>query len=134
MDKVSKAERSRIMRSVRGRDTGPEVRLRKLLHAAGYRFRLRRDDLPGRPDVVLPKYRAAVFVHGCFWHRHAGCRRATTPADNFDYWQAKFARNVARDRRVKRDLRSAGWRPIVVWECEIAKPEALLKRLRAVLG
>jgi DNA mismatch endonuclease (patch repair protein) len=130
MDNVAPAVRSRIMSSVGRRDTRPEVLVRQLLHSLGYRFRLHRRDLPGTPDVVLPRHQLAVFVHGCFWHRHAGCRRTTTPADNRDYWLAKFGRNVARDRRNRADLRRAGWRVLVVWECEVRNPERLTARLR----
>lgn len=106
------------MRSVRGKNTTPEMKVRSALHRAGYRFRLHRKDLPGRPDVVLPGYKAVVFVHGCFWHRHPGCRAASSPSTRSAFWQDKFARNVARDRLVIGALENAGWRVHVVWECE----------------
>ena len=104
MDTASPEKRSWIMRQVKGRDTSPEKIVRSLLHRMGYRFRLQRDDLPGKPDIVLPRFKTVVFVNGCFWHRHSGCKRATTPATNVDYWQTKFARNVARDARNQAEL------------------------------
>lgn len=119
MDTVSPEKRSWVMSRVKGRNTEPERRVRSLLHRLGFRFRIQRKDLPGTPDVVLPKYKTVIFVHGCFWHRHAGCKRATTPANNAEYWQKKFARNVARDALVERTLRESGWRVIIVWECEL---------------
>ncbi|MEO5686203.1 MAG: very short patch repair endonuclease [Burkholderiaceae bacterium] len=114
-DVVSPATRSRMMSAIRGANTRPEINVRKALHKAGYRFRLHRRDLPGTPDIVLPKYRTCIFVHGCFWHRHAGCRLTTTPATRQEFWQAKFAGNKARDRDAQRRLVDQGWRVIVVW-------------------
>jgi len=119
VDIVDATTRSRMMRAIRGRDTGPEMRLRALLHRAGFRFRLHRRDLPGRPDIVLPRHRAVVLVHGCFWHRHQDCRFAAMPATRPDFWAAKFAANVARDGRNIADLQALGWRVAVVWECEL---------------
>ncbi len=112
-----RATRSRIMARVRSRDTGPELILRRALHARGLRYRLHDSALPGRPDLVFPRYRAVCFVHGCFWHRHDGCARATTPAANQEYWERKFAANVRRDRNHRAALLEAGWRVGVVWEC-----------------
>lgn len=112
-------ERSALMRRVRGKDTKPEMRLRKALHAAGVRFRLHDRRLPGRPDLVLPGRRLAIFVHGCFWHRHEGCPRTTTPKANNSYWMRKFAENIERDARKTNQLRQSGWNVRVVWECEI---------------
>ena len=106
------------MRNVRGKNTTPEMRVRSALYRAGYRFRLHRKDLPGRPDIVLPRLRAAIFVHGCFWHRHPGCRAASSPSTRAVFWQEKFARNVERDRRTIEALEADGWRVHVVWECE----------------
>lgn len=106
------------MSRIRGRDTAPEVALRKALHALGLRFRLHAK-LPGKPDIVLPRHRAVVFVHGCFWHRHGGCKVASTPKSNTDFWEEKFGRNVARDARVRRELEEAGWRVHIAWECEL---------------
>ncbi len=121
------------MRRVKGRDTGPELKVRRLLWSAGVRYRLQRRDLPGRPDIVLAGRRAAVFVHGCFWHGHACSRGARQPKANADYWIAKIARNVHRDARVQAELRERGWRPVIVWECELKEPEALRGRLIAEL-
>lgn len=114
-----------MMAGIRGRDTLPEMRVRRFLHAAGLRFRLHSRRLPGRPDVVLPRYKAAVFVHGCFWHRHPGCPYATTPSTRETFWSSKFEANVARDARNANDARVAGWTPLVIWECETAREEAL---------
>jgi DNA mismatch endonuclease (patch repair protein) len=119
IDVVSKLVRSRMMSGIRGRDTSPERALRRQLFAYGLRFRLHRGDLPGRPDLVLAKHRAAVFVHGCFWHRHAGCRFSTVPATNAPFWQEKFRANVARDRRNQQSLLDTGWRVAIVWECAL---------------
>lgn len=122
------------MRLVHSRDTGPEKIVRTLLHGLGFRFRLHRKDLPGNPDIVLPKYSTVVFVHGCFWHRHAGCPRATTPAVNQEYWLPKFERTVKRDRRNVSELQRQGWHVIVVWECELRDRERLAKRLKEAIG
>ena len=129
MDTASPEKRSWIMRQVKGRDTSPEKIVRSLLHRMGYRFRLQRDDLPGKPDIVLPRFKTVVFVNGYFWHRHSGCKRATTPATNVDYWQTKFARNVARDARNQAELEKMGWRVVIVWECELKDKTTLEKRL-----
>jgi DNA mismatch endonuclease (patch repair protein) len=134
MDRLDPSVRSALMARIRGQDTAPEVAVRRALHRAGLRFRLHRKDLPGSPDVVLPRWRLCIFVHGCFWHRHAGCRRATTPTTNVAFWQEKFARNVRRDRRVRRRLRALGWRTAVVWECEAAKAERLVRSLERIFG
>lgn len=117
-DVVDRATRSRMMSGIRGRDTKPELVVRKYLHAAGLRFRLAPKDLPGKPDIVLPKYHTVVFVHGCFWHRHQRCRYATVPSTNKLFWAEKFAANVERDRRMQRQLRSSGWQVFVIWECQ----------------
>ncbi len=119
MDFLSPAERSERMSRIRSKDTSPEVALRRALHALGLRFKLHRKDLPGRPDIVLPRHKAVVFVHGCFWHRHAGCRVATTPKSNTAFWQDKFERNVARDARSIELLEAQGWNVLVAWECEL---------------
>jgi DNA mismatch endonuclease (patch repair protein) len=120
-DIVDRETRSRMMAGIRGKDTKPEVAVRSLLHRDGFRFRLRVTDLPGRPDIVLPRYRAVVFVHGCFWHRHPGCKYSYTPKTHPAFWIRKFDANVARDSEVSNNLRAAGWRVFVVWECEITK-------------
>jgi DNA mismatch endonuclease (patch repair protein) len=121
IDVVDKATRSRMMAGIRSKNTGPEITLRRLLHAAGFRYRLHANNLPGRPDIVLSRYRAAIFVNGCFWHRHPGCRYATTPGSNTEFWNAKFATNVARDASKQHALITAGWRVAVVWECELKR-------------
>ncbi len=108
------------MSAVRGRDTKPELAVRNFLHSKGLRFRLHRRDLQGRPDIVLPSRRIAIFVHGCFWHQHQGCRRAKLPATRAEFWAAKLGANVERDARAVESLRTEGWTPIIVWECEIA--------------
>lgn len=134
-DTVTSAVRSRIMSRVRSKDTKAEVALRKALHAMGFRYRLNRRGLPGTPDLVFPQRGAILFVHGCFWHRHPGCRRATTPSSNIEFWEEKFARNVARDARNIAELRTLGWRVGVVWECEVLSGslDKLLQRVGAFL-
>jgi DNA mismatch endonuclease, patch repair protein len=121
------------MRKVRSSDTAPELLVRKLLHRCGYRFRLQGSDLPGNPDIVLPKYKTIVLVHGCFWHRHKRCREATMPKSNQSYWEAKFERNEKRDRRIKRELKRLGWRVITVWECQAKNPDRLLAKLKRAI-
>ena len=125
MDIVDRATRSRMMAGIRGRNTAPEVAVRRALHAAGFRFRLHRKDLPGSPDIVLPKHGVAILVHGCFWHRHPGCRFATTPASNPEFWRAKFAENVERDLRKRRQLRKLGWKVYTIWECDTRRTSAI---------
>jgi DNA mismatch endonuclease (patch repair protein) len=121
------------MASVRGKDTAPELLVRRLLHRSGLRFRLHRAGLPGHPDIVLSRLRVVVFVHGCFWHRHSHCRRTTTPAANRQFWVEKFRANRLRDRRVIRDLERLGWRSVIVWECETTNEERLRERLAGEL-
>ncbi|MBF0887823.1 MULTISPECIES: very short patch repair endonuclease [Gluconobacter] len=129
-DTISAERRSWNMSRIRGRDTAPEIRLRSLLHRVGFRFRLHTKDLPGKPDIVLPKYHTVIFVHGCFWHRHEGCRNATKPSTRTEFWQAKFDGNVARDKRNKAALEAAGWTVITVWECELkANADRLVHQL-----
>lgn len=117
VDVVDRATRSRMMAGIKSRDTKPERLLRSALHRKGFRYRLDGRSLPGRPDLVLTRYRAVVFVHGCFWHRHAGCRYAATPRTRAEFWQQKFDQNVARDRSSYKALLEKGWRVAVVWEC-----------------
>jgi len=133
-DRFSAEERSRIMSRVKGRDTQPELVVRRQLHRLGYRFRLHRKDLPGKPDIVLPKYRAVIFVHGCFWHGHPGCRRATRPASNTEFWDRKIDSNVARDAQAQAALAALGWRQLTIWQCQIRDPEALAERLTQFLS
>ena len=118
MDKVDSETRSRIMASVRSKNTKPEMRVRKTAHRIGYRYRLHRKDLPGKPDMVFPSRRIALFVHGCFWHGHPCKRGDRMPATNVDYWREKIARNQRRDTANRLLLRELGWTPVVVWECE----------------
>lgn len=122
-DIVDQQTRSRMMSGIRGKNTRPELALRRALHARGFRFRLHSGKVHGRPDLVLPKYSAVVFVHGCFWHRHEGCRYATSPSTRPEFWQAKFDANVARDSAVRTSLLEDGWRVATVWECALRKPE-----------
>jgi DNA mismatch endonuclease (patch repair protein) len=117
------------MAKIGPRDTKPEILVRRLLHRIGRRFRLHRRDLPGTPDIVLPASRKAIFVHGCFWHRHEGCSRATTPKIRTEFWQTKFSSNVERDKRKEAELRAAGWDIITVWECETRNLAAVEERL-----
>lgn len=129
VDTVAPEVRSRMMAAVTGRDTKPELVVRRTLHAAGYRFRLHQRDLPGRPDVVFPRHRLAVFVHGCFWHGH-DCRRGRKPSSNTGFWDLKLARNVERDRAAAEALAAAGWTVETVWECSLqAGIERVLDRL-----
>ena len=132
-DKVSKEQRSANMRAVRSRNTQPEVRVRQIAHALGYRFRLHFRKLPGKPDLAFPGRRKAIFVHGCFWHRHKGCRRASMPKSNRAFWRAKLARNASRDAEELAAIRKQGWRALVVWECEIKNEPRLAARLRRFL-
>ena len=123
-----------MMAGIRGRDTAPERAVRRIAHRMGLRFRLHRKDLPGRPDLVFPKHRLAVFVHGCFWHRHRGCRYAYTPKSRVAFWTAKFSANVARDQRQETALRALGWQVLVIWECETRHETAVVHRLAAAIG
>lgn len=119
VDFLSPSERSERMSRIRSSNTAPEVALRCAMHAVGFRFRLHSKGLPGKPDIVLPRYKTVIFVHGCFWHRHRGCKVATTPKTNTEFWVEKFDRNVVRDARTREQLEGLGWRVIVVWECEL---------------
>lgn len=121
------------MSRIKGANTKPEVRVRSALHRMGYRFRLHRKDLPGKPDIVLPKYETVIFVHGCFWHRHPDCRFAYTPRSRVAFWKKKFQRNVERHEEVAQELKELGWRVIVVWECETKDQEQLWQLLEEVL-
>jgi len=125
VDSMTPEERSRHMARIRDRDTQPELQVRRVAHAMGLRYRLYRRDLPGTPDLVFPRWRRAVFVHGCFWHRHLGCSKTTTPKTRADFWEEKFRANQARDARKFAGLQAVGWRPVVIWECETRDAEAL---------
>lgn len=130
-DKLTKDRRSWNMSRIRGKDTAPERFVRSLLHRMGYRFRLHGPKLPGRPDLVLPKYKTVVFVHGCFWHRHEGCKNCTTPTSRREWWLQKLNGNVARDEVHRRSLQALGWRCIVIWECQTESPGAV-ESLKAI--
>lgn len=132
-DRVTRQQRSLIMKAVRTRDTGPEVVVRSLLHRMGYRFRLHARHLPGTPDIVLPKYKTVVFVHGCFWHAH-GCPIGRAPKSRNEYWGPKLQANKERDKRNVRALRRDGWRVLTVWQCELRHQDVLSARLRKELG
>jgi len=130
MDSLTKEKRSWNMSRIRSGNTNPEMQVRSLLHRAGYRFRIHDRKLPGRPDIVLPKYKTVIFVHGCFWHRHEGCKFAYHPKSRTEFWEEKFNATVERDRKKTAELRSAGWRVIEVWECELEKnPQAVVHEI-----
>ena len=133
VDSVDPTRRSEIMGRVRNKDTKPEMIVRRITHGLGYRYRLHYGKLPGRPDLVFPSRRKVIFVHGCFWHRHKGCRRATIPKTRTDSWIEKFEKNVARDRRVLSQLKKQGWKVLVIWECQTFKADRLEKRVRSFL-
>ncbi len=131
VDHLTRQKRSEAMSKVKGKDTSPEMRVRRLVHKMGYRYRLHRKDLPGKPDLVFPRLGKVIFVHGCFWHMHS-CRRL--PNSNVEYWKAKFEENKKRDRRVRRQLRRLGWEVLVVWECWTKRPKRLQDRLNQFLS
>jgi DNA mismatch endonuclease, patch repair protein len=122
------------MRAVKSSDTSAELAVRRIVHNLGYRYRLHRKDLPGKPDLVFPGRRKVIFVHGCFWHRHQGCNRSRLPKTNQGYWQPKLQRNVERDARVQAQFVDMGWDVLVVWECEVKNAELLRERLSSFLG
>ncbi len=119
MDTVDKKTRSRIMASVKQKNTGPEIQLRRILHRLGLRYKLNDSKLPGSPDLVFPRFNAVIFVHGCFWHAHKGCKFSTKPSSRRDYWENKFKANIKRDKKKCDELLKSGWRVLVVWECAI---------------
>jgi len=133
MDTLSSERRSWNMSRIKGSNTGPERIVRSILHRMGYRFSLHRKDLPGKPDITLPKHKTVVFVHGCFWHRHKGCKDATMPKTRRIFWQNKLQGNAVRDRIKHRSIRHLGWRIIIVWECETERPANLITRLSRLL-
>ncbi len=126
-------ERSRIMRAVKSRDTAPEMIVRRLVYSMGYRYRLHRKDLPGKPDLAFQSRRKVIFIHGCFWHGHECKRGARIPKTNREYWETKIARNRERDRQHDEDLKRESWRVFVVWECQISEPEAVAERIKRFL-
>ena len=131
-DKLTPQQRSRCMSRIRGKDTKPEILVRRGLHARGFRFRLQDRKLPGRPDIVLPKYGVSIMVNGCFWHGHKGCRYATKPKSNVEFWQTKIQRNQHRDEVTSAHLEALGWHVITIWECELRSPETLSATLDAL--
>lgn len=132
-DVFSKNKRSWIMSRVKAVDTKPEIIVRSAVHRMGFRFRVHRRDIPGSPDIVLPRHAKVIFVHGCFWHGHRGCSRARRPTTNRRFWNKKLNSNIERDKRLKNQLRKMGWKILVVWECETKQPERLLKKLQGFL-
>jgi DNA mismatch endonuclease, patch repair protein len=133
-DVFTPEQRSAVMRAVKSRDTQPELRVRRAAHTLGFRFRLNRSDLPGKPDLVFPSRRIAMFVHGCFWHGHDCPRGARKPATNAVYWRTKIARNRARDEVSELALKEAGWRAVIIWECETRDPALLAKLIEKRIG
>ena len=127
-------KRSALMARVRGQNTKPEIIVRRVAHSLGYRFRLQRRDLPGTPDLVFPKFRKVIFVHGCFWHRHSNCSKASTPKTRADFWQTKFAANRERDSRKELELSSLGWQVLVIWECEAERLPLLKQKIQGFLS
>lgn len=118
-DKLTREKRSWNMSRIRGKDTEIEVKVRKYLFSQGFRFRKNVSDMPGKPDIVLPKYKTVIFIHGCYWHRHAGCKNCTTPSTNRDFWLDKFEKNIKNDSKHQQELEAAGWKVLTLWECEI---------------
>ena len=130
--KVSE-QRSRNMSAIKSKNTKPEIKVRKVLHSMGYRFRLHRKDLPGSPDIVLPKYKTVIFVHGCFWHRHQNCKYASNPKTRREFWKKKFKENIERDKKTQEKLKNLGWKTNIVWECEVKNREILFLKLEEIL-
>lgn len=133
VDCFDAAKRSEIMSGVRGVNTGVEIAVRRLLHSFGYRFRINVRNLPGKPDIVLPKYRCVIFVNGCFWHGHKRCKRATIPKTNSEFWSRKIGGNIERDVRNIKRLRGLGWKVLVIWQCQTSRPANLVQRIEAFL-
>ena len=126
--KVSE-QRSRNMSAIKSKNTKPEIKVRKILHSMGYRFRLHSKDLPGSPDIVLPKYKTVIFVHGCFWHRHENCKYASTPKTRKEFWNKKFTENKKRDSEIQEKIKILDWRSVVIWECETKNIENLRDKI-----
>ena len=126
--KVSE-QRSRNMSAIKSKNTKPEIKVRKILHSMGYRFRLHSKDLPGSPDIVLPKYKTVIFVHGCFWHRHENCKYASTPKTRKEFWNKKFTENKKRDSEIQEKIKILDWRSVVIWECETKNMENLRDKI-----
>ena len=122
-------QRSRNMSAIKSKNTKPEIKVRKVLHSMGYRFRLHSKDLPGSPDIVLPKYKTVIFVHGCFWHRHKNCKYASTPKTRQEFWNKKFKTNIERDLEIQDKIKNLDWRSVVIWECETKNMENLRDKI-----
>ncbi len=133
MDKLTPEHRSWNMRRIQSGNTKPELIVRSMLHRLGYCFRVHRKDLPGKPDIVLPKYNSIIFVHGCFWHRHAACKYAYTPKSRVNFWKQKFTQNIERDKRNIQVLNEKGWNVLVIWECETKNMDVLIKKVNSFL-
>jgi DNA mismatch endonuclease, patch repair protein len=131
-DNLTTEQRKKNMTAIRSRHTKPEIIVRSILHRLGFRFRLHDKKFPGKPDIILPKHKTVIFVHGCFWHQHKGCKRSTIPKSNTDYWIPKLTGNVKRDVQHKADLKKTGWNVAVVWECETKDTEKLAKKLENI--
>lgn len=134
VDRITPTERSTLMSRVRGKDTKPELKVRRLLHQLGLRFRLHQRNLPGSPDIVLKRHRTAIFVNGCFWHGHEGCRRAKLPETRRDFWETKISRNIQRDSQATAELEHLGYRVLVLWECELKNQDVLRSVLTQHFG
>lgn len=134
VDTFTKTKRSEIMSRIGGKNTAPELRVRRVLHALGYRFRVHRDDLPGKPDIVLPRHQKIVLIHGCFWHGHPGCPREALPTTNTGFWEKKISGNKKRDQSVLRELRKLGWIVLILWQCQLKSVEAFTPRLLRFLS
>ncbi|MFQ5432243.1 MAG: very short patch repair endonuclease [Nitrospinota bacterium] len=134
VDRFSSEKRSDIMSRIKLRDTKPEKLLRSQLHRMGFRFRNNVSYLPGKPDIVLPRYRKTIFMHGCFWHGHKGCGRAKRPVSNVNFWNRKIDNNIKRDKKVRKELKSLGWKSLVIWQCQINKMNTVTLRLRRFLS
>ena len=130
---IISASRSKNMSAIKSKNTKPEVEVRKLLHAMGFRFRLHKKDLPGSPDIVLAKYKSVIFVHGCFWHRHKRCKFASNPKTRVDFWNKKFKDNIERDIKVRKELENLEWNYLIIWECQIKNKTYLKEKLRTFL-
>ena len=133
VDHLTPEKRSWNMSKIRGKNTKPEMLVRSVLHKMGYRFRIHRQNLPGTPDIVLPKYKTVIFVHGCYWHRHSGCKRCTTPSSNKKYWLKKFQRNIEKDRENVKELKQLGWDVLIIWECEVKDINTLQNQISSKL-
>jgi DNA mismatch endonuclease (patch repair protein) len=127
-------KRSQIMSRIRGYDTKPELTVRSIVHRMGFRFRSHGEDLPGNPDIVLPKHKKVIFIHGCFWHGHKGCKRSKRPSTNVSFWQDKLDKNIERDKRQQRELRKLGWKYLIIWQCEINRPNLLRNNIKRFLS